>query len=154
MTTGSRLIRHHGTITPPDRVLLSLNRTFQALAACGAAAQAFPTWWRPRTALAELADANSRPQAESDFRKWAQDNPAFIHWWYLCRYYRDQRDRDDDAIAALQLAVKYPLENIDRDEVMVPAGFAFDAASYAYRQRQYDLVLDIARIWSTLHGIY
>jgi tetratricopeptide (TPR) repeat protein len=103
--------------------------------------------------LAVLADAGSRKEAEATFHKWAQDNPAFIHWWYLCRYYRDG-GRDSDAVAALQSAVKCPLESVDDDETWVPAAFAFDAASYAYQQKQYELVLDIARVWSSPKGIY
>jgi hypothetical protein len=103
-------------------------------------------------ALVVLADVDERKQAEPQFRKWVQAHPAFIHWWYLSRYYRDL-GRDSDAVAALHSAVKYPLENVDEDETWVPAAFAFDAASYAYRQKQFGLVLDIARVWSSPRGV-
>jgi hypothetical protein len=133
--------------------LLSLKRTADALVACQAAARAFPNWWRPQVTLVMLADPGSRPGAEASFHKWVQDNPAFIHWWYLCRYYRD-RGRHDDAVAALKQAVKYSLEGVDEDATWVPAAFAFDATDFAYRQKQYGLVLEIARVWGHPRGVY
>jgi len=133
--------------------LLSINRNADALAACKIAAQALPKWWRPQMGLVVLADADSRKRAEPPFRKWVEDNPAFIHWWYLSHLYRES-GRDGDAVAALQSAVKYPLENVDEDETRVPAAFAYDAASYAYQHKQFALVLDIARVWSSPRGVY
>jgi hypothetical protein len=133
--------------------LLSINRKADALADCKAAAQVLPKWWRPQMALLVFAEPDSREEVEAKFRQWVEANPAFIHWWYLCRYYRD-RGRDSDAVAALQNAVKYPLESVDEDEGWVPAAFAFDAASYAYQQKQYVLVLEIARVWSSPRGVY
>jgi tetratricopeptide (TPR) repeat protein len=133
--------------------LLSIERNAEAAASCRAAARVLPKWWRPQMGLLLFADPGSREEAEAAFRKWVEDNPAFIHWWYLCRYYRDT-ERDIDAVAALRNAVKYPLESVDEDETWVPAAFAFDAARYAYQQKQYTLVLDIARVWSSPRGIY
>jgi predicted Zn-dependent protease len=133
--------------------LLSQHKTSDALGACKVAAQVFPGWWRPQMALVVLADPDAQKQAEPQFRKWVEAHPAFIHWWYLSRYYRDL-GRDNDAAAALRNAIKYPLEMVDQDETWVPQAFAFDAASYAYRQKRYKLVLNIARVWSSPRGIY
>jgi tetratricopeptide (TPR) repeat protein len=133
--------------------LLSVKREADALVDCKKAAAAFPDWWRPHMALVVLGDADSRKQAEPQFRKWVEDHPAFIHWWYLSRVYRDA-GKNAEAMAALQRAAKYPLENVDEDETWVPAAFAFDAASYALKYKRFDLVLDIARVWSTPKGVY
>jgi hypothetical protein len=133
--------------------LLSIKRNADALSTCGDAATAFPKWWRPPVTMAMLADAGSAKEAETKLRKWLEDNPAFIHWWYLCRYERN-KGRDGDALTALQNAVKCPLENVDDDGTWVPAAFAFDAASYAYRQKQDALVLEIARVWASPRGVY
>ncbi len=133
--------------------LYSVNKTGQVLATCQVAARKFPQWWRPKMVTAMLADSNSRPAAEAGLRSWVKANPSFIHWWYLCRYYREN-GRDNEALAALENAVKYPLQNIDDDEDWVPAAFAFDAAAYTYQQRQYGLVLEIVRVWASPVGVY
>lgn len=133
--------------------LLSLKRTTDALATCRAAAKVLPDWWRPQMTLVMLPDPGSRPEAEHAFHQWVQDHPAFIHWWYLCRYYRDH-GRHDEAVAALKEAVKYPLESVDEDATWVPTAFAFDAADYAYHQKQYALVLEVTRVWASPRGVY
>jgi hypothetical protein len=43
---------------------------------------------------------------------------------------------------------------VDQDEMWVPQAFAFDAASYAYQQKRFKLVLNIARVWASPRGIY
>jgi tetratricopeptide (TPR) repeat protein len=133
--------------------LLSLNRRDDAFTVCKTAENVFPDWWRPPTILAFAADDNSRPQAETQFRRWVEAHPAFIHWWYLSRYDRTH-GKIDAAIADLQNGVKYPLEMVDEDETWVPMAFAFDAASFAYAQKKYDGVLTIAEVWSKPQGIY
>jgi hypothetical protein len=133
--------------------LLKNHREADALATCRKASEVFPNWWRPRMALVLLSNDEDRSKLEPQFRKWIEAHPSFIHWWYLSRYLKDT-GRDIDAVAALANAVKYPLESVDQDEMWVPAAFAFDAASYALRQKQFNLVLDIARVWSKPKGIY
>jgi tetratricopeptide (TPR) repeat protein len=133
--------------------LLSQKRTAEALEACRAAAKAFPDWWRPPVALAMLGDGESRKQAEPQLVKWVAAHPAFLHSWYVARYYRES-GRDAEAVAALKTAVKSPLEDVDDDAGWVPSAFAFDAASFAYRQKEFELVLDIARVWASPRGTY
>ena len=97
-------------------------------------------------ALAVLAAPDDRAQAEKEFRAWVDQHPTFTHYWYLSRFYCDL-GRDDDAILALRQGAKFPLQDED-DADMFPTDFTLDAAKYAYRHRQYDLVLDIMRVWS------
>jgi tetratricopeptide (TPR) repeat protein len=127
--------------------LLSLNRRSEAHATCEAAAAALPDRWRPQVGLAVLAEPADRRLAETQLRAWLDKHPTFIHYWYLYRYYRDI-DRHNDAIDALREAVKYPREDRTDDSDFVPDAYAFDAAKYAYQQRQYELVLEITRVWS------
>jgi hypothetical protein len=134
-------------------LLLSLNRKADAFAVCKTAESVLPDWWRPPAILAFAADDDSRPQAETGFRRWVAAHPAFIHWWYLSRYDRTH-GKIDAAIVDLQNGAKYPLKMVDEDETWVPMAFAFDAASFAYAQRKYDLVLTIAEVWSKPQGIY
>ena len=126
--------------------LLSLNHRSDAVAALSAVQREFPDWWQPPVALAFLAGGGA-VEAEANLRRWVKVYPAFIHWWYLSRFYRDHGD-NHRAIAALQEAVKYPLEEVDEDETWVPTAYAFDAAAFAYRQKKFELVLDIADVWS------
>src|SRR5262249_25601416 len=76
--------------------LVWLGRKSEALGSCRAAAVRFPDWWRPRMSAAVLAGPDEAAQAGQEFRAWVVQHPTFIHYWYLCRYYRD-RDRHEDA---------------------------------------------------------
>ena len=57
-------------------------------------------------------------------------------------------------MAALEQATKYPLEGVDADAAWVPSAFAFDAAGFACGQRQYALVLKVARMWASPRSVY
>jgi hypothetical protein len=138
-----------------DRIayLLILGRRADALETCRAAARALPDHWRPRLGLAALADPSDVAGAEQECHDWLERHPAFIRYWYLARYYRD-RNRHADAVSALRLAANYPLEALDDGSRFVPTAYAFDAAKYAYEQREYELVLDLTRAWSQPRGVY
>ncbi|WP_143393236.1 hypothetical protein [Fimbriiglobus ruber] len=133
--------------------LKSLGRRTDAIAECEASALAHPDWWRPQMALAVFAPPTEVAAAEGRFRSWIDHHPAFIHYWYLARYYRDQ-GRTADALAALHLAAKYPLEQVDSDAGWVPAAYALDAATFACQRRSPELVLAIATAWSSPRGVY
>jgi hypothetical protein len=133
--------------------LRSIHRDDEVLVAYKAAAEAMPEWWKPRLALAMFGDEASRSHGKISFAAWVREHPAFIHWCYLSRLYRETA-QDAEALDALRQAVKYPLESVDVDECWVPQAFAFDAATFACRQKQYDLVLEITEIWSKPRGVY
>jgi len=133
--------------------LLSLDRRNEALAECKTAATEHPDWWRAQMGLAVLAPKSESNTAEERFRCWVDAHPAFIHYWYLARYYRDL-GRPRDALAALWKGVDYPLEDVDADAGWVPHVFARDAASFACAQNEPELVLAIVRMWSSPRGTY
>ena len=133
--------------------LLSISRKADALQTCHAAEAKFPDWWRPVVAAAAIADPDESPQEEIALRDWVERFPAFIHCWYLSRYYRDH-NKNSLALEALRSAVKHSLADTDPDLTWVPDAFAFDAADYACRQRQPELVLDITRLWALPRGVY
>src|SRR5262249_38320717 len=131
--------------------LVWLGRKSEALGSCRAAAVRFPDWWRPRMSAAVLAGPPGAAQAGAGVRAWVVQHPTFIHYWYLCRYYRD-RDRHEDAVSVLREAVKHSLADSDPDGVWSPDAYAFDAAAYACRRRQPELVLEITRLWEKPRG--
>jgi tetratricopeptide (TPR) repeat protein len=133
--------------------LLGKQQKSEALATCRKAADVFPNWWHPQMALVVLSDSADRPATEVQFQSWVKAHPSFIHWWYWSHYLQGA-GRNADAIAALKEAVKYPLEDVDNDTTWVPAAFAFDAASVALKQNDFNLVLEITRVWSKPRGIY
>jgi tetratricopeptide (TPR) repeat protein len=133
--------------------LLSLQRSQDAYLECRAAAEALPHYWRVHMGQATLAPANEASAAEIRFCSWVKEHPAFIHYWYLARYYRDS-GRSRDALEALRQAVKHPLQDVDEDEPLVPTAIAFDAARYACQQKEPTLVLDIVKRWSWPQGAY
>jgi hypothetical protein len=133
--------------------LISIKRRTEARAACKAAAVAFPESWRPLMGLAALAEPTDVAKAEAELRSFLERHPAFIRYWCLSRYYRDV-GRHSDAIGALRLAVKQPLQSIEDESVFVPNAYAFDAAKYAYQQHEYELVIEITNVWSSPHGVY
>jgi hypothetical protein len=135
------------------KYLRRIKRDDEVLAAFKAAAQAMPEWWKPRLALAMFGDETSRSQGRISFAAWVRGHPSFIHWCYLSRLYREAA-QDAEALDALRQAVKYPLESVDSDETWVPHAFAFDAATFACKHKQYDLVLQITEIWSKPRGVY
>ena len=45
------------------------------MAACKAATEVFPKWWRPHMIQAVSADADSRKEAEASFQKWVEAQP-------------------------------------------------------------------------------
>jgi tetratricopeptide (TPR) repeat protein len=89
---------------------------------------------------------SSRSSYEEELQEWADAYPAFVHYWYVSRYFRDM-GRTNEAIAALRLAAKYPVISVDRDEEFVPNAFALDAAAFAYQEKQYRLVFSITDCW-------
>jgi tetratricopeptide (TPR) repeat protein len=133
--------------------LISINRRTEARATCKTAARAFPESWRPLMGLAMFAESKDLAQAEAQLRSFFEKHPAFIRYWCLSRYYRNL-GRHRDAIDALRLAVKQPLENIEDEGVFVPNAYAFDAAKYAYEQHEYELVIDITKVWSSPRGTF
>jgi tetratricopeptide (TPR) repeat protein len=133
--------------------LMSINRRTEARATCKTAARAFPESWRPLMGLAMLAKSKDLAEAEAQLRSFFEKHPAFIRYWCLSRYYRNL-GRHCDAIDALRLAVKQPLEHIEDEGVFVPNAYAFDAAKYAYEQREYELVIDITKVWSSPRGTF
>jgi tetratricopeptide (TPR) repeat protein len=99
------------------------------------------------------APDGERDAAEESLREWAERSPGFVHYWYLARYYRHV-GRDADALAALREAATHPLEQVDDDAGRVPHWFAFDAAAYACRQKQPELVLALCDTWARPQGVY
>jgi tetratricopeptide (TPR) repeat protein len=100
-----------------------------------------------------LAEPNERKEAVAALEKWVRANPAFAHWWYLYCYEREI-GQYNDALTAIQNAVQYPLENVDADERLTPQAFAYEAALYAYQMKNYQLVLDVTKVWASPRGDY
>jgi tetratricopeptide (TPR) repeat protein len=143
-------VRHR---TDKIAYLVSLGRAQDAYSECRAAAAALPGWWRPQMGLAALAPPAESGEAEARFRSWVDRHPAFIHYWYLARYYRD-RGRTGDSLAALRQGAKHPLEGVDPDAGWVPRAFAFNAAAYACERGEPGLVLAITDSWASVRGVY
>ena len=133
--------------------LVSLGRKSEAIETCRVGALAFPDWWRPRMCAAMLTGSEKTINAEKDLRSWVSKYPTFIHYWYLCHFYRSL-DRHEDAIAALQEAVKHSLADTDPDGDLVPDAYAFDAAAYACQRNLPGLVLEITKLWEKPRGVY
>lgn len=133
--------------------LVSLGRQADALDACRAACRAVPDWWRPQMLAAVLAPPDEAPRAQAEFRAWVAAHPTFIHYWYLCRFYRD-RGRHDEAVAALRQGVTQSLADADPDGEWVPDAHAFDAAGYACQRGQPELVLQVAALWEQPREVY
>ena len=147
---SSKNNRHY---TDKISYMISLGRREDAYAECLSAASAHPDWWRPQMGLATLAPRPEVTAAEARFRSWVEQHPAFIHYWYLAQFYRDLR-RKKDAIAALRQGANYPLEDVDSDAAWVPHAFAFDAARFACKEKEPELVLAITDMWSSPRGTY
>jgi len=103
--------------------------------------------------LATLAPPAEVVSAEAAFKDWVDKNPAFIRYCYLARYLRDRR-RVQEALNALREGAKYPLEDVDPDSMWVPNAFAFDAASFACRHKDPELILAITKVWAAPRGVY
>lgn len=132
--------------------LVSLNRIDDAYTECRASIAVHPNWLLGQYGSTIFATANEAQLAESRFRKWVEKHPAFIHFWYLARYYRD-RGRIIDALDAIRQGVKHPLEDVGYS-VWVPHAYAFDAATFACRQKEPELVLAITEMWADPRGVY
>lgn len=123
------------------RYLLSLSRTAEARAASDAAAKADANWWWPQMAIARLADPAQRESSGRRFRAWADEHPSFNHYYYVARYCREV-GQHGAALSALHQAVKHMPARTTSGNAL-----AFDAAKYAYEQHEYELVLEITRVW-------
>ncbi|MFO0936324.1 MAG: hypothetical protein U0798_07425 [Gemmataceae bacterium] len=132
--------------------LVSLNRTDDAYRECRAAVEVHPNWLLGQYGCIIFAPVIESQMAESRFRKWVEGNPAFIHFWYLARYYRD-RGRTKDAVDAIRQGVKHPLEDVGYS-VWVPHAYAFEAATFACQQKEPELVLAITEMWADPRGVY
>jgi len=127
--------------------LVSLGRTFDALRVCEEAAAACPSWWFPQMVLANLSPPVGGAAGARRLSAWADQHPTFLHYWCLARVCRD-RGQDQDALAALERGAACSLE-MEPDKGWNPIAIFYDAATYAYEQRHYQLAVTITRLWST-----
>lgn len=118
---------------------------------CAKAAKDFPSWWFPQMALATL-DKNAE-NARADFEKWVNEHPSFVNFWYLGRYHRELGNTAA-TLRALERTTEYSFQAYPNDASWVGAAFAFDAAKFAYEQRQFDLTRQICERWGSLGASY
>lgn len=99
-----------------------------------------------------LAEANvSDTNVSVRFPDWARERGTYAGYWYLARYYRD-KGNTFAAMDALEKASACVFQT-DRDERdRMAAALAFNAAKFAYENKNYELTLNLCRQWKTAYA--
>ena len=117
--------------------LILVGQKNTAIELCQDAVKVMPDEWWPRLAQAALLfQDNGDKTASESFEQWVKSNrPEFAYYYYLCYLYQIQ----DEHEKALQI-LKSAMQNCSAEERL---GREYAAALYAYRQKDYQLAIDI-----------
>ena len=127
-------------------LLIRLDRRDDAIDVCAEGARALPADWWPRAVQAQLLiETGHEAGAVKGYAEWCDEHPVFSQFWYLSLLYR-QLGEKEAALNALEKMSHYPLgyREIDMYE---PGFIGYDAASYAYVNERYELVLALCSRW-------
>ena len=117
--------------------LVLVDQKNSAIETCQDAVKAIPDEWWPRLALAALLfqDSGDKTASES-FEQWVNSTrPKFSNYYYLCYLYQIQNEHEK----ALQI-LKSAIQNCSAEDDLDGEN---SAALFAYRQKDYQLSIDI-----------
>jgi tetratricopeptide (TPR) repeat protein len=131
---------HKGRI----RFLLEYDRA-QVRQACLDAIKALPEHWWPRLALALWESGRGRfAEASKAFNEFAAGKPSYSRYIYLAWFYQTMK-RSDEAAAAVEKAVQYPIVDLDDDENNTECR-GYSVGVFAYQSGKYGTVIKLCDV--------